>query len=72
MLNNADTNAFSKICLVTGYTDLRRGIDGLSAMIQSSYELDPYETVPGPMRQDHQSTYAYLCNHRQCKPVRQL
>ena len=44
MLNDADVNAFSKICLVTGYTDLRRGIDGLSAMIQSSYELDPYET----------------------------
>ena len=44
MLNDADTNVFSKICLVTGYTDLRRGIDGLSAMIQSSYELDPYET----------------------------
>ncbi len=44
MLNDADVNAFSKICLVTGYTDLRRGIDGLSAMIQSSYELDPCET----------------------------
>ena len=28
--------------LVTGYTDLRLGIDGLAALVQGKLELDPY------------------------------
>ena len=41
MLNNA--TGLSKIVLVTGYTDLRRGIDGLAALIKSEYGRDPFE-----------------------------
>ena len=41
MLNNAA--GLSKIVLVTGYTDLRRGIDGLAALIKTEYGRDPFE-----------------------------
>lgn len=32
----------SQVYLVTGYTDLRLGIDGLAALVQGKLELDPY------------------------------
>lgn len=41
MLN--DGKGFQKIYLSTGYTDLRRGIDGLAAIIRFQFELDPYD-----------------------------
>ena len=34
--------AVSKVYLVTGYTDLRLGIDGLAVLIQGKLKLDPY------------------------------
>lgn len=34
---------FSKIIIAVGSSDLRRGIDGLSAMIRLKYNLDPLE-----------------------------
>ena len=40
MLN--DLALDTQVYLVTGYTDLRRGIDGLAAMIQAQLELDPF------------------------------
>lgn len=30
-----------RIYIACGYTDLRKGIDGLAAMVQQRYELDP-------------------------------
>ncbi|PKM51709.1 MAG: IS66 family insertion sequence hypothetical protein [Firmicutes bacterium HGW-Firmicutes-7] len=41
MLN--DGYGFKNIYLATGYTDLRRGIDGLSAIIRLQFHLDPYD-----------------------------
>ena len=32
----------SKIFLGCGYTDLRRGIDGLATIIEQQFQLDPY------------------------------
>ena len=32
-----------KVMLAVGYTDLRKGVDGLSELIHSRYELNPYE-----------------------------
>ena len=39
MLNNA--TGYRKIYIACGYTDLRRGIDGLAAMVQHEFQLDP-------------------------------
>lgn len=32
-----------KIYLATGYTDLRRGIDGLAGMVQEQFQLDAFD-----------------------------
>jgi transposase len=29
--------------LATGYTDLRKGIDGLASIVQQTFKLDPFE-----------------------------
>jgi transposase len=39
MLN--DFNCSCPIYIACGYTDLRRGIDGLAGIVQSQFELDP-------------------------------
>lgn len=41
MLN--DAHGFKKVFLATGYTDLRRGMEGLAAIIRFQFELDPYD-----------------------------
>ena len=40
MLN--DLVADAQVYLVTGYTDLRRGIDGLATIVQAQLNLDPF------------------------------
>lgn len=41
MLN--DARGFSRIIIACGRTDLRRGIDGLAAVVQEQFYLDPGE-----------------------------
>ena len=41
MLN--DAVGFEKIFSATGYTDLRRGIDGLASTIKFQFDLDPFQ-----------------------------
>lgn len=41
MLN--DGIGFKKVYLATGFTDLRRGIDGLARVIRFQFQLDPYD-----------------------------
>lgn len=41
MLN--DANSFKKVYLAAGYTGLRRGMEGLAAIIRFQFELDLYD-----------------------------
>ena len=43
MLNDISSN--QKVYLVTGYTDLRRSIDGLAMIIQGQLRLDPFSSA---------------------------
>ena len=36
-------SSFEKIFIATGYTDLRRGIDGLASTIKFQFDLDPFQ-----------------------------
>ena len=40
MLN--DFAGADKVYIACGYTDLRKGIDGLARMVQQQFELDPF------------------------------
>ncbi len=40
MLSDA---SYSHVYIAAGYTDLRRGIDGLVAIIKNDFNLDPYD-----------------------------
>ena len=33
------------IYIACGYTDLRRGIDGLASIVQSQFQLDPFQKM---------------------------
>lgn len=37
----SDASGFRKIYIAVGYTDLRRGIDGLAAIIKFQFQLEP-------------------------------
>lgn len=41
MLN--DASGFRKVYIATGFTDLRRGIEGLSSLIKFQFRLDPFQ-----------------------------
>ena len=41
MLN--DAQVFSRVFIATGYSDLRKGIDGLANIIKFQFELDPFQ-----------------------------
>ena len=37
-----ELSGVAKIYLVTGYTDMRKSIDGLMGIIKDTYQMDPY------------------------------
>ena len=43
MLN--DATCFKAVYIVCGYTDLRRGIDGLAGLVQTRFKLDPFQNA---------------------------
>jgi transposase len=43
MLN--DATGFDKIYIACGYTDLRRGIDGLASIVQNTFDLNPFQNI---------------------------
>lgn len=38
-----DVSKAEKIYIATGYTDMRKSIDGLSAIVQQNFELNPFQ-----------------------------
>ena len=34
---------FKKIYIATGFTDLRKGIDGLASIVKMEFQLSPYQ-----------------------------
>lgn len=36
---------FDQIYILCGYTDLRKGIDGLSALVEQKFNLNPFQNV---------------------------
>ena len=42
MLNDADASGFKKVYLAMGFTDLRRGIDGLAGIIVNGRPKVPF------------------------------
>ena len=38
----SDFTGAEKVYIACGYTDIRKGIDGLAAMVQQEFELDPF------------------------------
>lgn len=43
MFNGA--SGFDQIYMACGYTDLRRGIDGLAGIVQNEFELNPFQNI---------------------------
>ena len=39
----SNMTGFTKIYIACGYTDLRRGIDGLASVVQDNFELNPFQ-----------------------------
>ena len=44
MLNDLNPRDFKNIYIVCGFTDMRYGINGLSAIIEQRYKLDVFKT----------------------------
>ena len=38
-----EAHGIKRFIIVCGYTDLRKGIDGLAQMLEGSFRLDPFE-----------------------------
>ena len=41
----SDFTGADKVYIACGHTDLRRGIDGLAAMVQQQFNLDPFTNI---------------------------
>ncbi|EGD46712.1 IS66 Orf2 family protein, partial [Ruminiclostridium papyrosolvens DSM 2782] len=40
-----DATGFDQIYIACGYTDLRCGIDGLAAIVQNEFKLNPFQNT---------------------------
>lgn len=58
MLN--DGTGFKKIYLAMGFTDLRRGINGLANIVRFHFHLDPYATPSAILPKTHSSSHIFM------------
>ena len=42
---SGDITACRQIYIACGYTDMRKSIDGLAALVQNHFEMDPFESA---------------------------
>ena len=64
MLN--DFNCSCPVYIACGYTDLRRGIDGLATLVKSQFQMDPFQRAlflfcAGSRRCTGRETAFYCC-----------
>lgn len=52
------------VYLVTGYSDLRKGIEGLAAVVQGSLSLDPFQGTVSVLRSPSGSDQGTLMGGR--------
>lgn len=45
----SDFTGAEKVYIACGYTDLRKGIDGLATLVQSQFQLDPFTNTLCPL-----------------------
>ena len=57
LTNRFDTTGFKKVYIACGTTDLRRGIEGLAAIIRFQFQLDPYD------KNTHLQIHESACSH---------
>ena len=41
----SSSGGYDQVYLVCGYTDLRKGIDGLSALVEQKFKLNPFQNI---------------------------
>lgn len=77
MLN--DFTGVDKVYIACGYTNLRRGIDGLANMVQQQFQLDPFTNTLFPFcgrrrdrikaRDKAQTSFAKIKRDMVCKSL---
>ena len=45
-----DISKAEEIYIACGYTDMRKAIDGLAAIVQQNFQLNPFKTVCSSLR----------------------
>ena len=50
-----DISKADKIYIACGYTDMRKAIDGLAAIVQQNFQLDPFQNSLFLLRQTSRS-----------------
>ena len=62
MMENLTGSAVPRVYLAHGPTDMRKSIDGLAAMVQVSFQLDPFAPA---VRAEH-NLYQRFLRHKTC------
>ncbi|OBR94135.1 IS66 Orf2 like protein [Clostridium ragsdalei P11] len=63
-----DISKAEKVYIATGYTDMRKSIDGLAAIVQQNFELNPFQNslflFCGRKRDRMKALYLFRCRNK--------